>query len=345
MKTFKYIHSILAFSLAGFFFSACTEENINGPEIPNTEKVPVTVQLSGMYTAMSGIDSNTRASSNPALKPEMIKNLPEGTTLWLFATRGSETNTQGYVVKSADGGIQSLYPCSQFNADGTYDEQYVSKTPLFLAPGTYNFSAISPAKPEYNNKTKACRINNGEYVIATNNEWAETEATTYNITGTESVIILKPLMQVTSRMKFQIKSASAKISSMSIMQSGVEIDGIQENPTSNNYKVGDKLPSKLGNKYNRIYVTAESFKNVVINNAKVLEGEIGFLPTDCTSTPVIVIMNLLVNDVPTQYSFSIVGKKFEPGYSYNYLITLDIKDGITVATWQDASWTSDVYPD
>ena len=42
---------------------------------------------------------------------------------------------------------------------------------------------------------------------------------------------------------------------LSIMQAGVEIDGIQIDPTTgNNYTVGDNMLSKLGDKYNRIYV-------------------------------------------------------------------------------------------
>lgn len=51
------------------------------------------------------------------------------------------------------------------------------------------------------------------------------------------------------------------------------------------------------------------------------------------------------DDVPTQFTYSIVGKQFLPGYSYNYTVTLDIKDGITVANWQESSWTADIDPD
>ena len=224
--------------------------------------------------------------------------------------------------------------------NGNYKEEDVSKTPLFLDPGTYTFSAISPAKASYKDGT--CMIKNGEYVIATNNAWTQTESTTCQISGNEGVILLNPLMQVTSRMKFLIKGTD-KISDLSIMQAGVEIDGIQIDPTTgNNYTVGDNMPSKLGDKYNRIYVPAKSF---ITTSEGILQGETGILPTDCRSTPVVVIMNVLVNDVPTQFTYSIVGKQFLPGYSYNYTVTLDIKDGITVANWQESSWTADIDPD
>ena len=65
---------------------------------------------------MSGKDapeSNTRATNNSALNGVKILNISEGNTLWLFAKSGSTTQTQGYVVKTGDGGVQSLYPCSQ----------------------------------------------------------------------------------------------------------------------------------------------------------------------------------------------------------------------------------------
>ncbi len=66
-------------------------------------------------------------------------------------------------------------------------------------------------------------------------------------------------------------------------------------------------------------------KSFITTSEGILQGETGILPTDCRSTPVVVIMNVLVNDVPTQFTYSIVGKQFLPGYSYNYTVTLDIK--------------------
>lgn len=341
MKIKDYIQLLTFFLLPtiGLLGSCTSEEESDSPL--HEGKVPVTIQLGGQYASMSGKDApDTRASKHTKLDDVKILNLPEGSTLWLFATgkNGGSTQTQGYVVKTGDGGVQSLYPCAQFDENGNYNEADVSKTPLFLQPGSYTFSAISPAKSSY--KDRNCTIKNGEYVIATNDAWTQTQSTTYTISGNEGVILLNPLMQVTSRMKFMIKGTD-KITSLAIMQAGVEIDGIQEDPNGDNYTVGDNMESKLGNKYNRIYVSAKSFATTPEG---VLQGETGILPTDCRSTPVVVIMNVLVNDVPTQFSYSIVGKQFMPGYSYNYTVTLDIKDGITVANWQESSWTADIDP-
>lgn len=341
MKARNYIQQLMLLLLPVGLLTACLSEE-EGDYSPNEGKVPVTVQLGGQYAVMSGKDapdSNTRSTNNSALNGVKILNLTEGSTLWLFAKTGRGTQSQGYVVKTGDGGVQSLYPCSKFDENGNYKEENVSKTPLFLAPGKYTFSAISPAKAAY--QDGKCTIKNGEYVIATNDKWTQTESTTYDISGNEGVILLNPLMQVTSRMKFLIKGTS-KISNLSIMQAGVEIDGIQADPTGDNYTVGDNMASKLGDKYNRLYVPANSF---ITTPEGVLQGETGILPTDCRSTPVVVIMNVLVNDVPTQFTYSIVGKQFLPGYSYNYTVTLDIKDGITVANWQESSWSADIDPD
>jgi hypothetical protein len=58
------------------------------------------------------------------------------------------------------------------------------------------------------------------------------------------------------------------------MQAGVEIDGIQIDPTSgDNYTVGDNMLSKLGDKYNRIYVPAKSF---ITTSEGILQGEVQF---------------------------------------------------------------------
>ena len=280
MKARNYIQQLILLLIPVGLLTACLSEE-EGECLPNEGKVPVTVQLGGQYAIMSGKDapdSNTRATNNSALDGVKVLNLSEGSTLWLFAKSGTTTQTQGYVVKTGDGGVQSLYPCSQFDENGDYKEEDVSKTPLFLNPGRYTFSAISPAKASY--KDGKCIIKNGEYVIATNNTWTQTESTTCDISGNEGVILLNPLMQVTSRMKFLIKGTD-KIANLSIMQAGVEIDGIQIDPTSgDNYTVGDNMPSKLGDKYNRIYVPA---KNFITTSEGILQGETGILPTDCRS--------------------------------------------------------------
>ena len=55
-----------------------------------------------------------------------------------------------------------------------------------------------------------------------------------------------------------------------------------------------------------------------------------------------IIMNLMVNGVPTQFTYSIVNKVLYAGYSYDYTVNVKIKDNISVANWQETSWSTEV---
>lgn len=338
MNKIKHIIYQAIFFLPILLTSACSNEEVPGQD-NNGEKVPVTFRIGGQYTAMYNNQSKTRATTNEHLTDDMILPLKEGSSVWIIAKKSNGTTTkQGYVVKTADGGIQSLYPCSKFDENGGYNEEDVSITPLFLEEGDYTFSAVSPAKSTLENDL-TYPFDNGEYVIATNNSWTQTQATTVHITGSEGVVMLNPLMQVGSRLTFTLKPGK-NIAAINLLSPGIEIDGIKKNAPS--YKVGDNLEIAMGDKYNRIFISEKDF----VRNAETKEmfGEIGIIPTDCTAQHVTVTLNMEVNGVPTPYSFSIVGKQFKPGYSYNYTINVNIKDGITIATYQENSWSYDAKP-
>lgn len=329
-----------------FLFSviALCSCNENEEILPQTgELVPVTIQLPGVYDALAEKSSVTRSKPHDHLDGVPILQLKENSTLWLFAKKGSETPTiQGYLVKSANGGVQSLYPCGQINSNGTIDidTTKVSTTPLYLESGVrYTFSAISPALTIYNNNK--FKIVNGQYVVATNNAWDQTKATTLTFTGKEGVVVLNPLMQIGARMTFTIEKTD-RISAISVIQSGVEVDGLGEDPTSTNYTIGDNLTTEIGDSYNRLFVPSLSFKED--ETGQKLKSETGILPVDCRSTAVYVILNLMVNGTPVQYTFAVKDRWFKPGYSYDYTIKIDVKDGITIANWQENSWSYDATP-
>ncbi len=137
MKARNYIQQLILLLIPVGLLTACLSEE-EGECLPNEGKVPVTVQLGGQYAIMSGKDapeSNTRATNNSALNGVKILNLSEGNTLWLFAKSGSTTQTQGYVVKTEMVVYNHFILCSQFDENGNYKEEDVSKTPLFLDPG------------------------------------------------------------------------------------------------------------------------------------------------------------------------------------------------------------------
>lgn len=327
-----------------FSVTALCSCNENEDILPQAgELIPVNIQLPGVYDAPA-ISNATRAS-HPDLGNVPILQLKEKSTLWLFAQKGNGAPTiQGYVVKSANGGVQSLYPCGKTeNANGTIDidTTNVSTTPLYLESGVqYTFSAISPALTIHNNNK--FKIVNGQYVVATNNAWDQTKSTTLTFTGKEGVVVLNPLMQIGARMTFTIEKTD-RISSISVIQSGVEVDGLGEDPTSTNYTIGDNLTTEIGDSYNRLFVPSLSFKED--ETGQKLKSETGILPVDCRSTAVYVILNLMVNGTPVQYTFAVKDRHFKPGYSYDYTIKIDVKDGITIANWQENSWSYDATPD
>lgn len=339
MKT-GYIYKLMFLFFATVLYSCNKNEEI----FSQTEKmIPVTVQLPGVYDAATG-GSKTRAT-HPDLDNISILQLKEKSTLWLFAKKGNAAPTiQGYMVKSANEGIQSLYPCgTKLNSNGTMDidTTKISTTPLYLESGVqYTFSAISPALTIYTGNK--FNIINGQYAVATNNTWEQTKSTTRTFTGKEGVVVLNPLMQVGARMTFTIEKTD-RISSISVIQSGVEIDGLGENPKSPNYSIGDNLTCEIGDSYHRLFVPSSSFKED--DSKKTLKSEIGIIPVDCRSTAVYVILNLMVNGTPVQYTFTVKDRLFKPGYSYDYTIKIDIKDGITIANWQENSWSYDATPD
>lgn len=300
------------------------------------ELVPVTLQLPGIYNGIS-----SRAEKNSELTNTPIYNLDAGSTLWLFAKTGGTTTVQGYIVRNSSGGVKALYPCGKTTTDSIrIDTTKVSNVPLYLTKrSTYTFSAMSPALPM--TAANTFNIKNGQYVVATNNAWTQTEATTLTVNGNEGVVVLNPMMQVGARMTFTIKKGT-NISTVSVIQSGVEVDGLGQNTTAAaNYSIGDNLEPLIGNSYNRFFVAPSKFSTTSSGENY---ADCGILPVDCRSTTVYVILNLMVNDVPVQYTYAVKNRYFEAGHSYDYTITLSLKNNITVANWQENSWTYDVDP-
>lgn len=311
--------------------TACEQNETQ--DISSNGKTAIIPELFGMYAVSPGNWTNTRASSHPGLKT--IINLPEGTTLRLIAKKGDKSETKDYVVRTPDGGSQSLYPCTIDNNTGEIIGE--SKEPLYLSEGTYTFSAISPAH-KFNN---GITIDNGESVIANNSHWTETAPTQITISRNDAskVIPLNPLMQLTARMTFTLKgNIENGVSSLSVMQDGIEIDRVRENPVHLD-NVGDSIKAEIVDNYNRIYIKD---KDITIQEDNSLRGEICLLPIDNRPTPMTVILNLMVNGVPTQFTYSIVNKVFYAGYSYDYIVNVKIKDNISVANWQETSWSTDV---
>lgn len=334
MKTRQTVYLMVVLLGAALLYSCSSTDS----EPSDKGLIPVTLQMPGSY------DVSSRATDNSNLvNKARISYLEQGSTLWLFATTGSTTIRQGYMVKLSTGGVKALYACKEKTLGSTtlIDTTTVSNTPMFLTSGNYTFSAISPALPVYSgNKFK---ILNGDTVVATNNYWNQTKATTLNLTNTkEGIVVLNPMMQAGARMAFTIAKTS-KISSLDVIQSGIEIDGLGEEMASDSYfSVGDTLVAGIGNPYNRMFIKPAKIKTLDDGSKY---GTIGVLPVDCRSTVVYVILNLMVNATPVQYTFALNNRVYRSGYSYDYKVTIDVKDNIVVANWQENSWSYDANPD
>ncbi|MEG1565090.1 MAG: BF2992 family fimbrillin-A clan protein [Bacteroides sp.] len=346
MKTIQFLHCafFLLWVAAVTGLSSCQEGTVIPDGSEEGKQVAVFPQLAGMYdvtAASSGAAS--RATTNDFLTH--IINLQEGSTLRLLAKKKDEAaaRTKDYVVRTSGGGSQSLFPCVIDETTGAITSE--SKEPLFLPPGDYTFSAISPAH-KYGSSHS---IGNAESVIASNNQWTQTQASSITIDNQKSsqIILLNPLMQLTARITFTLrKKPGSGISSLAVMQDGIEVDRVKEEPVTLE-NVGDSIPAQVCANNKRLFIKEKDVKTIRKTfdgkEEECLWGEACLLPIDNRSMPMAVILNLMVNGVPTQFTFSIVNRIFYGGYSYNYVVTVKMSDGITVANWQETSWTTTVH--
>lgn len=226
-------------------------------------------------------------------------------------------------------------------------------------------------------------VRNQETFLSSNNNWTQTQLSTFTVPDnvTEpAVITLNPIMHTTARIKITVIGGDF----ISKMQPGsplFEIDrvptepgdswlvdkdddkdqGTQDqftNPTLN-LCIGDDIEPQMGNNilYNRMYVPSERAKTDSIMLPPGYTGhdhvpylpriiaETTVLPMDSRPTPMIIRLNLFINNVPMQFQYQ-TSKKFEPGHSYDYTATIHLRPNeMYIATWQDVSWKTDVYPE
>lgn len=349
----KHIYLILAFTVL-FLLTACESEGTDR----NTSdgKLKVELLLPGTY----GAKATTRDSYVPKdLDPIPAKTaLAEGSTLWVIIEKKvsdgvyTRMDPHPYKVVASSQGYLSLYP--MYKKEEVVDGNTViapdldadPSEPLYLETGTYRFRMLSPAKPLEKNTYKAT-VNNGEYLYATDERYNQTKPYDIEVTPAASSasednvqrIVLNPMIQQVARMKFTlVKGPSAH--SMDIYPDGIEVTGLQNIPEGVTYNwgsesVADTLEMKRGDKRGIVYV-----KDIVKDETTdEISGHVGVLPTNAESNSIIVLFNLIVNGVPTQYSVMLNKAIFLHAHSYNYKFRIDIDNGIAVATPLYASWT------
>lgn len=361
-------------------FFACSQDEPTGkasvPEAPEG-KVEVRFTLSGMIAEpLDGFAEKSRS----ILTDIPVNNLPDGTTLWLFAediTEGElqeEVEPKSYVVRDIDGMyddegrlLQQLLPCSVDDEGNLVSETSV---PLYLTFGhIYRFRAVSPARKfvegatdEEGESVYAFYVDNKEYVIATDDRYEETAATEITINADAAdegsagveVVEMKPLINQTAQLEFTIvpEENNPYIHSISVLPQGIEISGVQDRYSASsdnsvlwNWSTGEPLHAYTGDNNTSFLIR----KDTQFEDAFIEERENGslyikcpILPTNAFSTSIIVVFNLQINGSPTQYEMMLNQKIYQAAYTYHYKGTIRMEDGVSVITWQYVNWSDDV---
>ncbi len=346
--------------LAGIL-TACNTEEETPVRVPEG-KVQIEFQLPGTY-GISISDAQSRADNLPdaggedwhTLPTSAVGLLPVGSTLWLsYAKLNEEGNTygtpnlQGYVVGTGTGGYNTLYPCTTTqNAEGKLEiNPEEIGAPLYLEGGTYKFKMISPAYPVSTDLKMT--IDNGMYLYSTDGRYEETYSQPIpievNASGVQYVK-LNPIISQVARFTFTIRKGTG-VYTLEPLEAGIEISGLQNtylHDTEYNWSsenIADTLVMRIGDK--RSWVTLPG-SELETDAEGTITGDIGVLPTLTMSTPVAVLINMAVNGVPTQYMTLVNETHLLHAHSYNFRWTVKVEEGqISVVTWQNQSWTTDI---
>lgn len=340
---------------------------------PYAGKSPVEITLAGMMAEPADGFAEGRATIARALPADVFndsvpRNLPDGTTLWVFAedvtTGGVELDDvepKAYVVRDMTDGTQQLHPC-EVDDEGNLVEEV--STPFFLMiDHTYKFRAVSPARKfvdratdEEGNEVYALHVDNKEYVLATDDRYERTKAMEVTIQAradSVQIVRMNPIVNQTAQLEFTIEAdeGNESIHSISVLPQGIEIAGVQDRYSAVqgdilwNWSTGDPLQAYLGDDNTRVQVRKDS----QYEDALIQEREDGslyircpILPTDAFSSSIIIIFNLQVNGSPTQFEMTLNRKIFEGACTYHYKGKVTIEDGITVITWQYVNWSDDI---
>lgn len=352
-----------------FFFGAC-QSDVPVPD--ENGLVEVKLQLPGYYAL--GKNAQTRATSFVAeeLQKKQVIDLPIDSTLWLIYEKQSEDGTgyespvlKPYIVR-AEAGYNSLYACTyDTDADGVWRiNKETLGAPLYLEnEKSYRFRMLAPALPvKVSGTNLSITVDNGMYYYATDERYNPTDCPEltahtnamiqkieYDLNSREKVqyVKLNPMVAQVARLQFKLEKGD-NVYSLEMLDAGVEITGIQEAPkgddgtTLYNWTLSgtkaDTLVMERGNKRAWLRLRGDMFQT---DDAGVLFGNSGILPTYAGSNSVTLLLNIAVNGVPTQYSTVLNGMTFWHGCSYNLNMKVSLKNNIVVMTWQNQSWVTD----
>jgi hypothetical protein len=300
--------------------------------------------------------------------------LEVGETVWLSYTltndqtgasiTNPDENTKPYVVLGY-GDTRSLYACgldsfSTVSNDRTYTwyipNTEVSDVPLYLSAGTYNFRIMSPALPiakDEGENNYCMLIENGIYFCSSDERYANTKGYSQTVTteGNTSGLLrvtLRPMVWQVAQLKFYImRDPKSPDFDLGILDAGIEVSGLQNHLTNTGDEAyynwrsssfADTIEVRRGDKSE--WVRLRGSECTVSQDT--IYGDIGVLPTDAMSTDIVVLFNLTINGVPTQYETTVTKKILRHGHSYKMNAYISMTEGITALTWYNQSWTTDV---
>lgn len=355
---------IISIGILMGMLAACSTEEDAPISVPDG-KVQVEFQLPGTYgIGFSGVQSRAVDNLGPndwhdLPQPAQEELLSVGSTLWLsYAKLNEDGNTygtpnlQGYVVGTGTGGYNTLYPCTTTqNAEGKLEINAEEiGAPLYLEAGTYKFKMISPAYPVSTDLKMT--IDNGMYLYSTDGRYKETYSQPILIevnTSGVQYVKLNPIISQVARFTFTIRKGTG-VYTLEPLEAGIEISGLQ-NPFNHREEgqlqynwssenIADTLVMRMGDKRSWVTLPGVELETEVDGS---ITGDIGVLPTLTMSTPVAVLINMAVNGVPTQYMTLVNETHLLHARSYNFDWTVNVEDGqISVVTWQNQSWTTDI---
>ena len=156
------------------------------------------------------------------------------------------------------------------------------------------------------------------------------------------------MIQQTARLRFHLKKGD-NVNSLSMMSDGIEISGLQ-NPVIHDGITGleynwsstdpsDTLVMLRGSKKEVLHIHSNLFHD---NPDGSISGETYILPTNAESTDIVMLLNMAVNGVPTQYMTVLNGMIIKHAHSYNLTLTVSMRNNMVVVNWQNTAWTTDI---
>jgi hypothetical protein len=352
--------------------TACSDESEEAPVTPEGEGalVPVQLVLNGYYNETSTLETRGSIADQLASKltNDLIRYFADSTSLWILiekqVTVDGKTQWQAQDLNTAYAAITSqtsgsttsdLIPCTVDNQGHVTN---LASSMLYLQEGTYRLRALSPALP-LSTVTKGgttyknvVHFENGTRILSNYDALAPAAPVQVTIVqpdgtnkGSDVIqrIELNPLVHQTARLHFNItadNTTSSYVYSIRPMSVGCEISGLQS---------GDDLIWTADEPEIHLYMNGKTGKLSIPDtdftisaDGKSISCDVDIIPTSMESTPLSINFNLRVNNVPTQFTASIIGRVFDFGYQYNYNVKITMDGKVQIADWNNSASSTEV---